>query len=60
VTGHTYVVYGPLSNGATSLMFEGPAVSDWGRFWDIVDKYGVTILYTPTPSAPSRARARLR
>jgi acetyl-CoA synthetase len=68
VTGHTYVVYGPLSNGATSLMFEGvPQYPDWGRFWDIVDKYGVTILYTaPTAiraiaregEAPVKARSR--
>jgi acetyl-CoA synthetase len=68
VTGHTYVVYGPLSNGATSLMFEGvPQYPDWGRFWDIVDKYGVSILYTaPTAiraiaregEAPVKARSR--
>jgi acetyl-CoA synthetase len=68
VTGHTYVVYGPLSNGATSVMFEGvPQYPDWGRFWDIVDKYGVTILYTaPTAiraiaregEAPVKARSR--
>jgi acetyl-CoA synthetase len=68
VTGHTYVVYGPLSNGATSMMFEGvPQYPDWGRFWDIVDKYGVTILYTaPTAiraiaregEAPVKARSR--
>jgi len=68
VTGHTYVVYGPLSNGATSLMFEGvPQYPDWGRFWDIVDKYGVSVLYTaPTAiraiaregEAPVKARSR--
>ena len=41
VTGHSYVVYGPLANGATSVMFEGvPQYPDWGRFWDVVDKYG--------------------
>ena len=68
VTGHSYVVYGPLANGATSLMFEGvPNFPDWGRFWDVVDKYGVSILYTaPTAiraiaregEAPVRARSR--
>ncbi len=68
VTGHSYVVYGPLANGATSVMFEGvPNYPDWGRFWDIVDKYGVTILYTaPTAiraiaregEAPVKARSR--
>jgi acetyl-CoA synthetase len=57
VTGHSYVVYGPLSNGATSLMFEGvPQYPDWGRFWDIIDKYKVTILYT----APTAIRAIAR
>ncbi len=47
VTGHTYVVYGPLSNGATQVIYEGAA--DWpkrDRFWKIIEKYGVTILYT--------------
>ncbi|HET7786578.1 MAG TPA: acetate--CoA ligase [Myxococcales bacterium] len=68
VTGHSYVVYGPLANGATSVMFEGvPQYPDWGRFWDVVDKYGVTILYTaPTAiraiaregEAPVKARSR--
>src|SRR5437588_523985 len=57
VTGHSYIVYGPLANGATSLMFEGvPQYPDWGRFWDIVDKYKVTILYT----APTAIRAIAR
>jgi acetyl-CoA synthetase len=57
VTGHSYVVYGPLANGATSVMFEGvPQYPDWGRFWDVVDKYGVTILYT----APTAIRAIAR
>jgi len=57
VTGHSYVVYGPLSNGATSVMFEGvPQYPDWGRFWDVIDKYGVTILYT----APTAIRAIAR
>ena len=57
VTGHSYVVYGPLANGATSLMFEGvPQHPDWGRFWDVVDKHGVSILYT----APTAIRAIAR
>ena len=54
VTGHSYIVYGPLSAGATSLMFEGiPTWPDAGRFWDIVDKYKVHILYT----APTAIRS---
>lgn len=54
ITGHTYIVYGPLSAGATSLMFEGiPTWPDAGRFWDIVDKYKVNILYT----APTAIRS---
>lgn len=47
VTGHSYIVYGPLANGATSLMFEGiPTYPDAGRFWDVCDKHGVAIFYT--------------
>ena len=47
VTGHTYIVYGPLCNGATSLMFEGlPTYPDAGRFWQVVDKHQVNIFYT--------------
>src|ERR1017187_2200653 len=54
ITGHTYIVYGPLSAGATSLMFEGiPTYPDAGRFWEIVDKYKVNILYT----APTAIRS---
>jgi acetyl-CoA synthetase len=54
ITGHSYIVYGPLSAGATSLMFEGiPTWPDAGRFWDIVDKFKVTILYT----APTAIRS---
>jgi acetyl-CoA synthetase len=57
VTGHSYIVYGPLSNGATCLMYEGaPNHPDWGRFWRIVEKHGVTILYT----APTAIRAFMR
>ncbi|HEX5008882.1 MAG TPA: acetate--CoA ligase [Planctomycetota bacterium] len=54
VTGHSYTVYGPLCNGATTLMFEGvPNFPDAGRFWDVVDKHRVTIFYT----APTALRA---
>lgn len=54
ITGHSYIIYGPLSAGATSLMFEGiPTWPDAGRFWDIVDKYKVNILYT----APTAIRS---
>jgi acetyl-CoA synthetase len=57
VTGHSYIVYGPLSNGATSLMFEGiPTYPDAGRFWQIVDKHKVNIFYT----APTAIRALMR
>ena len=57
VTGHSYIVYGPLANGATSLMFEGvPTYPDAGRFWQIVDKFKVTIFYT----APTAIRALIR
>ena len=57
VTGHSYVVYGPLANGATVLMYEG--APDWpekDRFWEIVERYGVTIFYT----APTAIRAFMR
>ncbi len=54
ITGHSYIVYGPLSAGATSLMFEGiPTWPDAGRFWEIVDKHQVNILYT----APTAIRS---
>jgi acetyl-CoA synthetase len=57
VTGHSYIVYGPLSSGATSLMFEGiPTYPNPGRFWEIVDKFGVSIFYT----APTAIRALMR
>ena len=57
VTGHTYIVYGPLANGATSLMFEGvPSWPDNGRFWQVVDKHQVNIFYT----APTAIRALMR
>ena len=54
ITGHTYVVYGPLMNGATSVMFDGvPNYPDFGRFWETIDRLGVTIFYT----APTAIRA---
>jgi len=57
VTGHSYIVYGPLVSGATTIMFEGvPTYPDPGRFWDVVDKHKVTIFYT----APTAIRAIAR
>ena len=54
ITGHSYILYGPLSAGATTLMFEGiPTWPDAGRFWDIIDEYNVDILYT----APTAIRS---
>ncbi len=54
VTGHTYMIYGPLCNGATTLLFEGiPTYPDAGRFWQVVDKHQVNIIYT----APTALRA---
>jgi len=57
VTGHSYIVYGPLANGATSVMFEGvPNYPDTSRFWQVIDKHQVTIFYT----APTAIRALMR
>ena len=57
ITGHSYIVYGPLSNGATTLMFEGvPRPSNLGAFWEIVQKYKVSIFYT----APTAIRAFMK
>ncbi len=57
VTGHSYIVYGPLANGATTLMFEGvPNYPDTSRFWQVVDKHNVNIFYT----APTAIRALMR
>lgn len=57
ITGHSYLLYGPLSNGATTVMFEGvPNYPDYSRFWSVVDKHKVTILYT----APTAIRALMR
>jgi len=57
ITGHSYIVYGPLSNGATTLMYEGaPRPSNLGCFWDVIEKYQVTIFYT----APTAIRAFIK
>ena len=57
MTGHSYVVYGPLANGATTLMFEGvPDYPDVSRFWQVVDKHKVNIFYT----APTAIRALMQ
>ena len=57
VTGHSYIIYGPLANGATTIMFEGiPTYPDFSRWWQIVDKYKVNIFYT----APTALRALMR
>jgi acetyl-CoA synthetase len=57
VTGHSYIVYGPLANGATSLVFESvPNYPDFGRFWQVIDKHKVNIFYT----APTAIRSLLR
>ncbi|RAP57124.1 acetate--CoA ligase [Oleiagrimonas sp. MCCC 1A03011] len=57
ITGHSYVVYGPLANGATTVMFEGvPSYPDASRFWNVIDKHKVTLFYT----APTAIRALMR
>jgi acetyl-CoA synthetase len=57
VTGHSYIVYGPLCNGGTSVLYEGtPDFPDKDRWWDIVERYGVTVLYT----APTAIRAHMK
>jgi acetyl-CoA synthetase len=57
ITGHSYIVYGPLCNGATSVLYEGtPDYPDKDRWWDIVERYGVTILYT----APTAIRSHMK
>jgi acetyl-CoA synthetase len=57
ITGHSYIVYGPLSNGATTVMYEGvPRPSNPGCFWDVIEKYGVTIFYT----APTAIRTFIK
>jgi acetyl-CoA synthetase len=57
ITGHSYVAYGPLANGATQVIYEGtPDTPDWGRWWDIIQKYHVTIFYT----APTAIRSFMK
>ena len=57
ITGHSYIIYGPLANKAISVMFEGvPNYPNWGRFWEICEKYGVNIFYT----APTALRALMK
>jgi acetyl-CoA synthetase len=57
ITGHSYVVYGPLANGATQVIYEGtPDTPDWGRWWDIIQKYHVSIFYT----APTAIRSFMK
>ncbi len=57
ITGHSYIVYGPLANGATQLMYEGaPNFPDFGRFWQMIERHGVTIFYT----APTAIRAFIK
>ncbi len=57
ITGHSYIVYGPLANGATQVMYEGaPNEPDFGRFWKMIEEYGVTIFYT----APTAIRAFIK
>jgi len=57
ITGHSYVVYGPLANGATQVIYEGtPDTPDWGRWWSLIEKYGVTIFYT----APTAIRSFMK
>lgn len=57
ITGHSYIVYGPLANGATTVMYEGaPNFPDWGRFWEIIEKHKVNTFYT----APTAIRAFIK
>jgi len=57
ITGHSYIVYGPLANGVTQVMYEGaPNQPDWGRFWEIIERHRVSILYT----APTAIRAFIK
>ncbi len=57
VTGHTYIVYGPLANGTTGVIYEGtPDFPSWERWWEIIERYKVTILYT----APTAIRAHMK
>ena len=60
ITGHSYIIYGPLANGATTVMFEGvPSYPDYGRFWEIVEKYEVTQFYTAPTAIRALAKEKL-
>lgn len=60
ITGHSYILYGPLSSGATTVMFEGvPSWPDWGRFWQVVDRHRVNIFYTAPTAIRSLEKAPL-
>ncbi|TVZ52418.1 acetate--CoA ligase [Dokdonia sp. Hel_I_53] len=60
ITGHSYIVYGPLANGATTLMYEGvPTYPDWGRFWSIIEKHQVTQFYTAPTAIRALAKEKL-
>ncbi len=60
ITGHSYIVYGPLANGATTLMFEGvPSYPDFGRFWEVVEKHKVTQFYTAPTAIRALAKEKL-
>ena len=60
ITGHSYIVYGPLANGATTVMFEGvPNYPDWGRFWEIVEKHKITQFYTAPTAIRALAKEKL-
>lgn len=60
ITGHSYIIYGPLANGATTLMFEGvPSYPDFGRFWQVVEKHKVTQFYTAPTAIRALAKERL-
>lgn len=60
ITGHSYIIYGPLSEGATTVMFEGvPSWPDWGRFWQVVDRHKVDIFYTAPTAIRSLEKAPL-
>ena len=60
ITGHSYILYGPLANGATTVMFEGvPNYPDWGRFWEIVEKHKVNQFYTAPTAIRALAKEKL-
>ncbi|MDO9261983.1 MAG: AMP-binding protein, partial [Flavobacteriaceae bacterium] len=60
ITGHSYIVYGPLANGATTVMFEGiPSYPDFGRFWQIIEKHKITQFYTAPTAIRSLAKEKL-